>query len=174
MQQHWPRSHEVLDFSCYADAMTRYMEALGRTNVQFIIHDDVKKNATEVMRAVCAFLDLDFEGNLILPTGNPQKVMYSLERLRFLRHGNEATMELDEFDRAKRFRLQPLTDQESAWDRMIKQFDEKMMAVKLPNVPPRLDANTWEMLYTHFENDIARVESILGRTLPTWHSNPLS
>ena len=174
MQKNWPRSWEVLDFSRYSEAMTHYADALGDSNVHFVTHDDVKKNSEDVIRDICEFLGIDFDQKTTLPDGRPQKVMYSLERIRFLRHANEAVMELDEFDRAQRFRDKPLTQQENDWNWMVKQFDEKGMAQSHSNKPPRMSVTLWETLYAYFRDDIVQVETLLGRELPAWHTNPLA
>jgi hypothetical protein len=174
IQRDWPRGHEVLGFSRYGDAMTGYLDTLGQDQVRYFTHDEVKADAVGVIRRVCDFLGVSSAGDIVLPKDRPQKVMYAMERLRFLRHANEATMEMDAAGRAVRFKPLPLSEHDEAWDYMVAQFDQKVMADKYPNVPPRLDPATWDMLYAYFRDDIARTEALLGRALPSWHLNPLA
>ncbi len=174
MQKEWWRSFEVFAFSHYREAIERFAEIIGPENLHVVLHDDVKADAPTVARAVCGFLGLDFEGKVTFPSGRPQKVVYSLDRLRFLRHRNEATMQLDEFGRAIKVTSRALTPQERAWEMVVKQFDEKVIAPISDNAPPRLSTELWEKIYPQFRDDILYVERLLGRELPTWHANPLA
>lgn len=173
LQKDWPRTQEILDYSQYAAGMANVIATFGEKNVLFLTHDDVKANAKAVVRSVCAFLNIQTPEKAVLPTARPQKVMYSLERLRFLRHRNEASIELDQFGRAQRFRSRPRSEWEGVWAKMIADFDHGLMSKHFPNVPPRLDETLWDELYDFFRSDIEQTEALLGRNMPAWHQNPL-
>lgn len=173
LQKDWPRTQEVLDFSRYANPIARLFGTFDRGKILLLTHDDVKIDAGAVVRAACAFLGVDRPEKAVLPTARPQKVMYSLERLRFLRHRNEAIMELDQFGRALRSRERAPHEWETVWSYAIAEFDQVSMSKRFPNVPPRIDDVLWGELYDFFRGDIARTEELLGRKMPGWHQNPL-
>lgn len=173
MQKDWPRTQEILDFSRYADAMADVVDVFGKEAVLFMTHDDVKADATTTAHSACSFFGVQRPEKIVLPTTRPQKVMYSLERLRFLRHRNEASIELDQFGRAQRFRSRNLREWEVIWTRMISDFDKSVMSKYFPNEPPRIDDGLWNQLYDYFRRDIEQTEEVLGRKVPAWHQNPL-
>lgn len=173
MQKDWPRMYEVLEFSRYADAMRTLIDLFGDGNVRFMTHDEVKADATAAVRSACAFLDIHTPEKVVMPTSRPQKVMYSLERLRFLRHRNEASIELDQFARAQGVRTRSLREWEVIWTRMINDFDRSVMSKYYANEPPPIHTHLWGRLYDLFRSDIEQTEELLGRKMPAWHENPL-
>lgn len=70
----------------YAVQVRRYLEIFGRENVYTIIFDDLKTDAAQVYKHVCAFLDVDTDTEVDLARHNAVGRIRSYTVWRLLRH----------------------------------------------------------------------------------------
>lgn len=166
-----PRAHTVLRFSTYAESLAAYLDIFSEEQVYIALFDDLKADSQAFMNGIFDFLEVDRIDISALTGYRPNKVVYSLERLKFLRLANPLLMQLDE-NQIARGRKRALSVEEEAFVQMTKMFDENVMAPRYPNIRPELSAELREAVASVFVPDIRATGRILQTSLQHWIACP--
>jgi hypothetical protein len=166
LSKDYPRSQELLEFGLYAKHLEGYREFLDRQALLILLHDDILTAPQQEIRKVYQFLGV---ANDFLPKNlskRPQKVVYSIPRLKFLTLRN-------------RFLYQYNKDKTRLWVRkmncvewisvaLVSGIDRTIMRHIFPDNKPALDATLHAELTAFYYEDVSKLSSMVGRDLSHW------
>lgn len=173
MEKRWKRSHEILDFSLYANGIRRYVDLFKRDQFLFLTHDEVVKDSRGTIERVLGFLGASAEFDRELLRTHPQRVEYGIVRLRWQALRNRFQYDYN----SNRTRLTPKEKPGSfcrlglkAWDTSDRFVSKVLRPYSAPK--PDFDAATLQRLVPLFSQDIEETERLTGLDLQAWKDDP--
>ncbi len=162
----YPRAGEIVEFGFYGRHLTRYVEAFGAAQVLAVLGDDLRQPAG--FRRIYEFLGVAPDHEPRAP-GRPRNPgVYDLRRLRVLRARRRFVWSWDEETvyryRARR-RRRPVAFIPNA---VVVGFDRLVLARLFGNAAQPLRPDLEARLRAGYANDIAVLESLIGRDLGAW------
>lgn len=162
----WPRSAELLSFGQYARHLEGYRHFLDRGRLLCLLHDDIVADALAAVRSCYDFLGVDPAHQPASLRGRPQKVIYSVGRLRFLGLRNRFLHDYNA-DRT-RLAVRRMNPAEWAVVAAISGIDRYVLDRIVPNDKPRLSAALEARLIDYYRDDVLALQAMLGRDLSHW------
>jgi hypothetical protein len=160
------RGKEVLDFGLYNRALSRYFEYFQREDLLILFHEEVTKDPLSEIKKCYQFLEIseDFTPKKLL--SRPQKVIYSIPRLRWLTMRNKYLYSYNEsLTRLWQRRL-------SMVDYIIVAFitgvDRFILSFIFSTQKKEVSSELRERLLRFYTSDIRSLEILLGKDLSKW------
>ncbi|EGV18530.1 sulfotransferase family protein [Thiocapsa marina] len=148
--------HDLVDF---APQVQRYLDSFGHESVKIVLYDDFVNDLPSIYSELCTFLDIDTTYRPAFEAINVNKVVRSRWLRDFLKDKPDAVA------RAVRV-LVP----SSSLRKRLRDTANGMNSVTKPRSP--IDPLLRAQLLDELAPSIARLESLLGRPLPSWHGDP--
>ncbi len=168
MAEKYPRSPEIIEFGLYANHIRRYLDNFNRDQLLVLWYDDLKADNIKVIREIYRFLEIDptyVPGKVL--NSRPQKVVYSLPRLKWLRLQNGIKYEYC-YNR-KRLRLKEVKGLKK-WLCVANEWMDYMILSRFfANKKPTLGADDYQRLLAVYLDDIKALESLLEKDLKHWY-----
>jgi hypothetical protein len=164
----FPRAVEIAEFGFYHRQLQAYEHFRCSNQLLILLHEDITADPLNCIRKACRFLGVTDDFTPASLNARPQKVIYSLPRLKLLRLRNGLQYQYS----ADRLRLEP---RNMSWParticRMLTRVDRHVLARFLPDRKPRLSDSLQSRLSSLYAADIASLEQYLGRDLSHWRS----
>jgi len=109
----WPRAREILLFSLYAPALSKYLSFFSREKLFIRTHDQLVGDKRNVVRAAYEFLGVDADFDSPEMESRPQRVEYNLGILKWQRLRNPFLYEYNQ----DRTRFRP-KERQTVWDQL--------------------------------------------------------
>jgi hypothetical protein len=163
----YKRAKEIIEFGFYFRHLQRYKSYFDSNNFLVLLHEDFIQDKIGSIKKAYRFLELD---ESFIPedlNAEPQKVMYSIPRLKIrslfnpviYRYFNDNT------------RLEPRGTRLAAYAEKLKNLvDNRMMSLVWDSKKPVLSGELKKSLYALYSDDIHHLEKFLARDLSTWKS----
>ena len=146
-----------IELGMYYEQVKRYFDTFGREQVKVIIFEEFVQHLEQTVNEVLAFLGVNYNVTEIREQYNPYSVPRSSFALwifaffRWLRARN-----------IKTYKIATLLPHS-----LMRSFREKMLFKR--NQKPKIDPKAVKFLQEIYHDDVIRLESLLGRSLP-WHT----
>jgi hypothetical protein len=148
------KSHLYVEFGMYFEQVKRYLDEFGRQQVKVIIYEEFIQHPAETVNDVLAFLGVNYTVTEIRKQYNPHSIprsplspqVYSF--FHWLRARGIKTPKLTT--------LLPIS--------LIGFLDEKLLFKKTQK--PKIEPEAIKFLQEVYHDDVVRLESLLGRSLP--------
>ena len=151
------RSNMYVEPGMYYEQVKRYFDIFGREQVKVIIFEEFVQHPVQTVNEVLAFLGVNYTVTAVKEQYNPYSVPRSSLALwifgffRQLRARNIKTYQIAT--------LLPHSLIESLSDKMFFKRKQK----------PKIESKAVKFLQENYHDDVIRLESLLGRSLP-WHT----
>jgi hypothetical protein len=166
----YPRSKELLEFGLYAKHLSGYHTQIAKQSLLILFHEDIVASPQTAIHEVYHFLGVttDFiPGNL---SKRPQKVIYSIPRLKLLTQRNRF---LYHYNKDKtRLWINNMTWLEWLSVAAITGIDRTIMRHIFKDKKPILTSELHAKLLEFYEDDIRKLADITGRDLSHWLAYP--
>lgn len=161
-----PKAAEILEYGLYHKHLERYLSFFDRSQVLVLFHEEVAKDNLAQLRQTYSFLGVD-DAYVPRQLGErPQAVVYSIPRLKVLRLRNERLYDYNG-DRTRLYiREQGRLDR--AVCRTIDRLDRFVLSRMFGNEKPALSDELKRRLHAFYEEDVGRLEGLLGVNLERW------
>lgn len=165
-QKAYPRCSEVIEFGYYAKYITLYQQFLQKGALLPILHEDIISDPLAVVRKCYDFLGVDQSFTPPSLHSRPQKVVYSIPRLRFLTLRNRFMHDYS----ADKTRLQMRNMNPLEWLAVaaITLVDRAVVSRLYASQKPKISAELRARLQDIYASDITHLELIIGRDLSAW------
>lgn len=167
--QRYPDSYRILDYGLYAKHLRRYLQHFSREKLLVLLDEDLRIDSGGTLDRACRFLGLH-EGFRTPALASVQNAgVYSLRRLRWLNRRNRYVVSRDPQTGGLMLQrpTRPLPFVQNAAVMLVDRLLlSKMDRNHRPSLPPELRAR----LYDYYRDDIAELEDLLGRELPSWRN----
>ncbi len=147
--------HDLVDF---ATQVQRYLDSFGHESVKIVLYEDFVRDLPSIYKDLCAFLDIDTTYQPSFEAINVNKVVRSRWFRDLLKDKPEAIA------RAVRILIPS-----SSLRKRFRDTANGMNSVTKPRPP--IDPVLRAQLLNDLAPSIAALESLLGRTLPSWHGD---
>jgi hypothetical protein len=151
------RSQLYVEFGMYYEQVKRYFDIFGREQVKVIIFEEFAQHTVQTVNEVLAFLGVNHTVRAITEQYNAYSVprgplaLWIFSFFRWLRARNIET-----------YNIATLPSHA-----LMKSFPEKMFFKRKQK--PKMDPQSVKFLQEIYRDDVIRLESLLGRSLP-WHT----
>lgn len=165
MQRDWPMSQFVLEYGCYHEHLERYLRCFDRTQLLILLHDDLRHDATAVIRRMYEFLEVDREFQPQTLERRPMASPYSLRRLRILRMLKPMYSYLGDDD-TRSYRKPGIA---AASMRVFSGALDRVVLKPLFKAPaPKPSTEVRSRLLEYYNDDIIALQRMLDRDLSSW------
>lgn len=161
-----PRAREVLKFGLYYENLSRYYTHWDADRILVLLHSDIVANPGREIKRIYQFLGVD---DNFLPQDlnkRPQKVIYSIPRLKFLSRRNKFLHCYNE-DRTRLTRRR-LAPHEFVYVGAITAIDRFFLARVYSAAKPVVSDALRGRLHEYYRSDIVCLSSLLSRDLSSW------
>lgn len=160
----YKRAHEIIDFGYYYDHLKRYEKYIYNDKMLIITHKDLCVSPLTVIQSVYSFLNVFSEYVPESLSKKPQKVMYNINRLKFLRKMNTEVLSNDKIiaDSKNNFYFLRMMRM------LIKIVDQAFLSLFMPNKKPDVSKELIDMLFNKYKDDICKLEYYLGKSFSHW------
>jgi hypothetical protein len=151
------RSRLYVELGMYYEQVKRYFDIFGREQVKVIIFEEFAQHTVQTVNEVLAFLGVNHTVRAITEQYNAYSVprgplaLWIFSFFRWLRARNIET-----------YKIATLPSHA-----LMKSFPEKMFFKRKQK--PKIDPQSVKFLQEIYRDDVIRLESLLGRSLP-WHT----
>jgi len=156
-----PEYCRLIRLGFYAKQIQGFQKALGPDNVKAWLYDDFVDHPADVLRQLCAFIGIDFEG--LPPLGSIRE--------------NEAGVPANRFVVALfSLRYGILRGPRNLYVKLplwFRRYVRNRFLIKAMTTPP-LETETREYLRDVYKDDILQLEKVIGRDLAHWLRDPLN
>lgn len=162
----YPRASELVEFGLYARHLEGYRPFLDKGTLKCLLHEDIVADPLEQVQSCYRFLGVD---GAFVPQSlheRPQKVVYSIPRLRFLGLRNRFLHSYNE-DRT-RLSVRKMSAPETAFVYAVSGLDKFVLARLLPAEKPKLPEHLRARLAEVYREDVTQLGDMLGRDLFGW------
>lgn len=161
----YKRSGEVLEYGKYFKYLSLYESYFKERKIIVMLHDDIEKDPVGSLRKIYKFLDIrDFDSPSSLGK-RPQKVVYNIKRLTFLRLRSFIQYEYNK----ERTRLFPRTPGRvgKVGVSIINCLDA-ILSRLVVNDKPRLSNELRSLLWREYKDDVDGLQDLICRDLSIW------
>lgn len=162
----YPRGKEIFEYGLYYKYLSHFKMQKDKSHLLVFLHGDMKTNPVESIKQCFNFIGVDDNYLPNCMESRPQKVTYSLPRLRFMQLRNRVCYEYN-------------TDRTRLWKRQLNLFgrcylkgfkaiDRLLLAHIYQPVKPELSPSLTSRLRELYQDDIAKLELFIGRDLASW------
>jgi len=163
----YPKSPEIIGYGQYHRHLARYLTSFDRDQMLILFFESLRANPLESIKKVYRFLGVDDgyapQSLRLMELRNPG--VYSLTRLRLITLGNPFLYSYAQ-DKTKRFRQSKLFAR--AVNKAVTWIDERLVSPLSNKSNPGLSSSLERCLYKLYEEDIQRLEDLLGTNLANW------
>lgn len=165
-RHHHPRAQEILEFGLYYKYLSRFRHFFARGQILILLHEEIIQNPLRAVQRSYRFLGVRDTFSPASLNSKPQKVIYSIERLRFLTLRNRFLYKYNE-ERSRLVQRSPgilgyvIASTITATDRLL-------LARLLPAEKVKLSPPLRNELVKYYREDISALESLIERDLTTW------
>lgn len=160
------RSPEIIEFGMYYKHLTEYKHFLKNNNLLVFLHEDIVSKPLESIRKSYEFLDVERDFTPKSLKSTPQKVIYNVKRLKFIRNRNSYMYDYNEDITRLSIKNKSIIDKIIAGS--ITMIDQKILSLFYPNVKPKVDPELRRDLYKIYADDIDLLEGLIDRDLSSW------
>lgn len=167
LQREIPASSIVLDWGLYHAHLQRYLQYFSRGQLLILFHDDLKTDASEVVRSIYRFLGVN-ERFTPPATGNrPMATPYSFARLRVAQLLHPLYTRLSADGTRRYARRGPIA---AAMRHASIAVDRMIMAPLCRANSPALSRDVRQGLVDFYRDDVRALQQLTGRDLAHWLS----
>jgi hypothetical protein len=152
----YPRGSEIFEFGLYSKYLSYFEKKKEKAKLLVFLHDDIKLRPVESIKQCFNFIGVSDD---YLPTcmeSRPQKVTYSLPRLRFMQFRNRVCYE-NNADRT-RLRKRKLNLFGRCYLRSFKTIDRLILVRIYQSEKPKFSPSLTSRLREMYKDDIAKLE----------------
>ena len=165
-QQTFKRAQEIIEFGLYYKYLNKYRHYFEKNQILILLYDDIVANKLKSIQEIYAYIGVD---SSYLPKAldlRPQAVIYSLPRLRFLAMRNSFVYNYN----SDKTRLFPKKNNRAgkAIADIITALDRIVLSKVFTSEKPKLEIDLKDNLYKIYEEDIKKLEILIGRNLSHW------
>jgi hypothetical protein len=162
----YKRSSEIIEFGRYYKYLSRYKRQIQNGNMLILLHEDILSNPLKSIQEAYDFLQVphDFIPESI--DSRPQKVLYSLIRLKFVTLINRFMFDYN--PEGTRLYLKNKTLVDRIFIRIVSIIDSKFLSFFFPNDKPNLDLQLRKEIYNLYDSDIKQLSRLINRDLSKW------
>lgn len=162
----YPRSKEILEFGLYYKYLKEYEWFRESSKMLIYLHEDILKDPLECVQKCYNFLGVDDSYVPKTLTSRPQKVTYSIKRLKLLRMRN--AFRYDYLFGGMRLRRKQPKVLGRIFCRSIEAIDKYVLANIISSKKPRLSESLIQELRMYYADDLRLLERYLERDLSAW------
>jgi len=165
--ERYKRSPEIIEFGFYYKYLNQYKAYLENNQLLVLLHDDILGEPLQCVQKTYKFLGIDDSFVPESLNSRPQKVMYSLPRLKLLSFRNQFRYTYNK----ERTRLFPkkMNKLDKIVVEVIDKLDTKVLSKFLPNNKPKVSFQLEDQLYQIYKDDMRLLENLIERKLDRWH-----
>ena len=167
--QRYKRATEIIEFGLYYKYLSQYANYNEDGRLLVLLHEDIISDPLGSIRNAYRYLDVDDTFTPPSLNVHPQKVLYNITRLRFMRLRNRFLYSYNS-DRTRLFQKKMTSRDVFINDKFV-QFDRKFLSKIFHDRKPVLSAKFRNDLYGIFSSDIAALEDFLQKDLSLWKPN---
>lgn len=165
--RNYPWGEEVLTASDYATSLRRHLEFYDRSKLFVRLDDDLKDDASAVMRDAYEFVGVDPEFRSATTEKRSNPGVYRRSRMRFHRLAARAMYYRDTSSPHMLARMNPLS---VAVVRAAHLTDRTVLQKLAPDQPEKLEPDVKAALIERFRDEIDDLETLLDRPLDRWRA----
>ena len=162
----YKRAPEIIEFGYYYEQLIRFSDFMENNQLLILLHEDIIAKPLESIQGVYRYLGVDSDYIPDSLDSRPQKVLYNLQRLKFMRYRNRFMYSYNNDRTRLSEKKMNLIDMFFAGT--ITAIDSILLAQFYPNVKPVVSDEFKKMLYELYRNDIESLESLIDRDLSLW------
>ncbi|MCK4744839.1 sulfotransferase [Candidatus Parcubacteria bacterium] len=168
LQKKYPRSKEIIEFSFYYKYLSEYLKCFKLENFLILTYDELVKDNLKTIKKVYKFLEIyaNFIPKKSIGT-RPQKVVYSLPRLKWLRLRNNLIYTYNK-DRTRLYENKKISKTSKLICKVINSVDCIILRKIFKDRRFDLNNNLKNRLYSIYKEDINKLEKILKKDLSNW------
>lgn len=161
----YPRAAEIVNDGFYYKCLQLYEHFFQTGNILILLHEDILQNKKMSIQRIYDFLGINSSFNSKNINLTPQKVIYNIKRLKFIRVRNNLVYKYNN----KRTRI---IGHKHIFSRIINFsflfLDEKVLGKFLVNEKPQISNKLKRKLTNIYKTDIYNLEKLLRRDLSHW------
>lgn len=161
-----PKGYKVLHNSLYAPGLRRYLSRFDRSRLLLFCFDEIRRNPAGFVRRGYEFLGVSTAFTPKALASRPQRVIYSMPRLRWHR------LAVPYLHKWGNRGAEVFYTRHSLFDKifigMIRLVDRRFLAPLYGNDRPLLGRETEERLLDYFRKDVEALERLSGWDLRNW------
>jgi hypothetical protein len=168
----YPKSAEIIEYGFYHHYLARYLNYFDREQLCIILFEAMKKDPFETMKRIYNFIGVNdhyIPPSLSLKRKHNSSI-YSLTRLKLLTLSNPFIYTYNST------RTKVVQKQAHLWSKAIGEtiawLDKVSLKLICSNHKPQLSPELAESLYKIYEEDVNKLEVLLGQSLGQWKPNP--
>ena len=166
LSKQFPRSKEIISFGFYGKNLLNYEDFIKNGNMLILFHSEILKNPLTELKKCFSFLEVN---NNFIPkslNSRPQKVIYSIKRLKWLCQRNRFLHEYN--SDLTRLKIKSMSLIDYFFVGIITGIDQYCLRFLFSNEKPLINKNLKSKLFSIYKNDIELLESILNKDLSSW------
>lgn len=161
----YPFSSSVLTYGLYGQSIQRYVGLFSQEQILVLKHDDILKNKKNELKKVFRFLGIAEDHVSKNLNRRSQAVVYSLERLSFLRIRSPFVFQWSEDRSSYEFRFGALS--KAVWY-AFEAVDRFLFSKFIASEKPALDENLRQRLVDYYKKDLELAEELTSLDLSRW------
>ena len=162
----YPKSEEILEYGLYHKHLERYLSFFDRKRILVLFHEEITKDNLAQLQKTYRFLGIDDSYVPRQLNDRPQAVVYSIPRLKILRLRNERLYDYNS-DRTRLY-IREQSRLDKAVCLTIDRLDRFVLSRVFGNEKPALSEELSRRLHEFYEEDVSRLEELLGVKLERW------
>lgn len=168
----YPKSNEIIEYGFYHRQLTRYLNYFDRKQMCVILFEAVREDPLETIKRIYSFIGVhdQYVPQSLRLKSEHNSGIYSLARLRLLTLPNPLTYTYNDT------RTKVTQKHSHPWSKTISKLvaatDRRLLAPIYGNPKPQLSFKLTESLYRIYEDDINKLEALLGQNLGKWKLHP--
>ncbi len=164
-QNRYKRSGEILENGYYYKYLSMYDGFFQKNKILIFLYEDIVDKPLESIQKAYAFLDVDSNYIPKVLNSRPQKVIYNLKRISFIRLRNKFLYNYK--DAETRVYINNSISGKLL-SKLITLFDRGILSYIYSNDKPKLNNLLRKEIYNIYKEDIDLLEKLIGRDLSNW------
>ncbi len=166
LSRRYPRSREIINFGYYGAGLSRYDKFIKNDQMLILFHSEILNDPLHELKKCFSFLNVrtDFIPKLL--KSRPQKVVYSIQRLKWLCKRNRFLHDYNED--LTRLSVKSMSWFDYAVVAFITALDRYCLSLFFSNEKPSIDKKLRKLLIDIYAEDIKLLEEMTDRDLSEW------
>ncbi|MEM8844948.1 MAG: sulfotransferase [Pseudomonadota bacterium] len=160
------RAPEIIEFGLYSKYLSKYQYFFENDRILTLLHEDILRNPIGEVQRVYKFLGVNDD---LIPKSiglRPQKVIYSINRLKLLSRRNKYLFEYNEdITRCEQKKMSPLSFLAAG---SITAFDRYLLSRIYKSNKPQISEELKQILNDIYKDDILNLETLIDKDLKNW------